>query len=200
MANYVGWRVLQVSLELMHLEIRNIFLKFQKTALGKEDLDQRWKFCALLTQNQAAVATGAMYVEGYFKENDKKVALELVDNLYKEYLTTIANSDWMNEQTKISAQNTAMEMKKYIGYEDELRREEGNNYYNDLYQYPEDKFLEMVLAFKIFETDREYKHIYINKNKTRDWSKYSRPATINAYYKSEDNSIRKLLIDTQVMF
>lgn len=190
LANYVGWRLVQSSLEFMNQEMRNALLKFQRSALGKEDFDQRWKLCALLTQSAAAVATGSLYVEGYFKEDDKKSAVDLVNILFQEYLTTINDSTWMNSQTKLTAQDTAMNMSRYIGYEDELRQKEGEEYYTDLYEYDEDKFLQMVLAFKIFDTDREYKNIFENKGK--DWSKYSKPATINAFYKSEDNSIRKL--------
>ena len=191
LANYVGWRLVQSSLEFMNQEMRNALLKFQKDALGKEDVDQRWKLCALLTQSVAAVATGSLYVEGYFKEDDKKSAVNIVNILFDEYLTTIRDSDWMNNQTKASAQIKAMNMKRYIGYEDELLQPEGEKYYNDLYEYGEDNFLEMVLAFKIFETDREYRYIYYKKG--ADWSKYSKPATINAFYKSEDNSIRKMI-------
>ncbi|CAO1344025.1 unnamed protein product [Diamesa hyperborea] len=188
LANYVAWRLILSSLQFMNQEMRNALLKFQKSALGKEDVDQRWKLCALLTQSVAAVATGSLYVEGYFKEDDKKTAVSLVNTLFDEYLTTIKESTWMSNQTKIGAQYKALNMKRYIGYEDQLRGTEGAKYYDDLYEYGEDKFLEMVLAFKIFETDREYNYIYDKKGP--DWSKYSKPATINAFYKSEDNSIQ----------
>lgn len=190
LANYIGWRLVESSLQFMNQGMRNALLKFQRSALGKEDIDQRWKLCAVLTQSVAAVATGSLYVDGYFKKDDKTSAVELVDILFNEYKTTINDSNWMNSQTKLAAQATAINMTKYIGYEDELVSKEGEEYYTDLFEYGEDKFLEMVLAFKIFDTDRKYKHIY--EKKGRDWSKYSKPATINAFYNSEDNSIRKL--------
>ncbi|CAO1340853.1 unnamed protein product [Diamesa tonsa] len=187
-ANYVGWRLIQTSLEFMNQEMRNAILEFEKKARGKEDVDQRWKLCALLTQKVAAVATGNLYVEGYFKEDDKKKAVSLVDTLFDEYLTTINESTWMSNQTKIVAQNKALKMTRYIGYEDELRTTVGANYYKDLYEYGEENFLEMVLAFKVFEADRAYTIIY---DKTGpDWSKYSKPATIDASYNSKDNSIQ----------
>ena len=189
LANYVGWRVIQSSIDFMHIELRNVYLRFQKTALGKEDVDQRWKLCAVLTQNIAAVATGSLYIDEYFKEDDKAAAVNFVNDLLAEYSLSIEESKWMDNQTKIAATNTAKTMKKYIGYEDELRTNEAVIYYNDLYEYEEDYFLEMGLAFKIFETDREYRRL--NENKGADWTKYSKPATVNAFYKSEDNSIRE---------
>ncbi|CAO1337117.1 unnamed protein product [Diamesa serratosioi] len=188
LANYVGWRLIQTSLDFTDKTIRGAVLTFQKSALGKEDLDQRWKFCANLVTNEAAVATGSLYVDEYFTEDDKKSAVKLVDNLLKEYIATIESSDWMDDQTKEAAKNTTVTMKRYIGYNDKLRTEEANEYYNDLFEHPEENFLEMGLAFKIFETDREFKRI--NEKKGADWTKYSRPATINAFYNSRDNSIQ----------
>lgn len=192
LANYVGWRVVQSSLSFMHKEIRNAELRFQKYALGKEDFEQRWKLCAFLTQVEAPVSTGSLFVKEYFTKEDKKASVDLVDRLLEEYSTTIDNSDWMDNQTKTAAKNTAMTMKKYIGYHDKLETEEANEFYNDLYEYPEEKFLEMGLAFKVFEADRQYKMLYdISLKDTEDWTKYSKPATINAFYNSKDNSIRK---------
>ena len=189
LANYVGWRLIQSSLDFMHKNIRNAVLTFQKSALGKEDIEQRWKLCATLVTNEAAVSIGSLYVSEYFTEDDKTSAVKLVDRLLVQYSTIIEESDWMDNQTKTAAKNTAMKMKKFIGYEEQLRSEEANIYYNDLYEHPADKFLEMGLAFKIFETDREFKRI--NEKKGADWTKYSKPATVNAFYKSEDNSIRE---------
>ena len=189
LANYVGWRVIQSSINFMNIEMRNAYLKFQKIALGKEDIEQRWKLCALLTQSVAPIATGSLYIDEYFKKEDKESAVKLADSLLTEYSATIENSTWMDNQTKKAAHNTARTMTKYIGYEDGLREKEANNFYNDLHQHPEENFLEMGLAFKIFDADRKYKRIF-TKDKN-DWTKYSKTATINAYYNSKDNSIRK---------
>ncbi|CAO1337978.1 unnamed protein product [Diamesa tonsa] len=188
LANYVGWRVIQASIDFMHIELRNEYLKFQKLAFGKEDVDQRWKLCVFLTQIVPAVATGSLYIDEYFKEDDKKAAVELVNDLLAEYSSSIEESNWMDKQTKTAANKTAMTMERYIGYEDQLRTKEAYEFYNDLEEYPEEKFLEMGLAFKIFETDREFKRLI--GNMMNDWTKYSKPATVNAFYKSEDNSIQ----------
>lgn len=69
--------MIQLSIDFMHIEMRNAYLRFQKKALGK---------------NVPAVATGSLYIDEYFKENDKKVALELVKNCccnFKMYLKIV---------------------------------------------------------------------------------------------------------------
>ncbi|CAO1337140.1 unnamed protein product [Diamesa serratosioi] len=191
LANYVGWRVVQSSLSFMHKEIRDAELRFYKNALGKEDFEQRWKLCAIITQIEAPVSTGSLFVKEYFPKEDKILAVNMVESLIKEYNTTIDNSIWMDEQTKEAAKLTTTLMKKYIGYHDKLESKEADDYYNDLYEHPEENFLEMGLAFKIFETDRQYKRLYDKHLKdTEDWTKYSKPATINAFYNSKDNSIQ----------
>lgn len=192
LANYVGWRVVQSSLSFMHKEIREAELKFLKKALGKEDFEQRWKLCATLTQTEASVSTGSLFIKGYFTKEDKEKAEKILYLLLAEYSTTIDNSTWMDDQTKKDAHDKAMNMKQYIGYHDMLVEEEANEFYNDLYEYPEDKFLEMGLAFRVFEADRQYKRLYdLSLKDTEDWTKYSKPATINAFYNSKDNSIRE---------
>ena len=143
-----------------------------------------------MTQNTAAVATGALYIDAYFKEADKNASVKLVNNLLVEYMTSIDKSDWMDLKTRQSAKHIAMNMKKFIGYADELRTDVAIKYYDDLFDHSEEDFLKMGLAFKVFETDREYRRL-IQKSGS-DWAKYSKPASVNAYYKSEDESIRKL--------
>ena len=192
-ANYVGWRIIQISTDFMHVEMRTASLKFQKSTFGKQDLDQRWKLCAILTQNTASVSTGSLYVDNYFTKGDKISAVTLVDNLLKEYVSTIKNSNWTNDGSKNFIKQRAMDMKMYIGYDDTLITTVADGYYNDLKEYDDDKFFEMGLAFKLFETDLEFRRI--NGNGVADWTKYSKPATINAFYNAKDNSIRKYNLD-----
>ena len=196
LANYVGWRVVQSALSFMHDEIRDAELKFQKKALAKEDFEQRWMLCVTITQIEAPVSTGSLFVEKYFPIEDKNLADLLVESLLKEYNNTIDNSIWMDGKTKEAAKNTIGAMRRFIGYHDTLITTVADEYYDDLYEHPEDKFLEMGLGFKIFETDRLYKRLYDTRFKNEeDWTKYSKPATINAFYNAKDNSIRKYNLD-----
>lgn len=54
----------------------------------------------------------------------------------------------------------------------------------------EDKYLESILSINIFGTDRAFKKLRESVNKT-DWITHSKPAVVNAFYSSIENSIRE---------
>lgn len=171
-ANYVGWRVIQASLYYFNEDIRSIVLAFEKSAFGKEDQEQRWKLCANIVADVTPVAVGSLYISQYFSKDDKKAAEEMVQNILEEYRKTIRSSDWMDEETKSKALNTTSRMLKFIGYHENLRRPEADNYYDDYERWPEDNFLEMGLSFKILATDREFSRLHLKRSeKVADWTK-----------------------------
>lgn len=102
----------------------------------------------------------------------------------------------MDAATKERALAKTSKMVKYIGYHETLRTSAADNYYDELPAFVEANFLEMGLGFQILATDREFKRLHLKKKKKgekidEDWTKYSKPATVNAFYNSKDNSIRK---------
>lgn len=139
---------------------------------------------------------GSLYISQYFTTDDKANAERLVDFILQEYIDTIKTSTWMDEATKAQALAKTSKMVKYIGYHETLRSAEADNYYDELPAFAEQNFLEMGLGFQILATDREFKRLHLKKKKKgekidEDWTKYSKPATVNAFYNSKDNSIRK---------
>lgn len=97
----------------------------------------------------------------------------------------------MDEPIKKYALQTADKMQKFIGYHESLRGDEAINFFIDLERWPEDNFLEMGLALNILTTDREFLRLHFKRSeKVSDWTKYGKPATVNAFYNSKDNSIQ----------
>lgn len=194
-ANFVGWRTVQASLFYSPDVINRIFLNFETKLYGKQDLEQRYQRCLKLVVNKVAVGVGALYISRYFKEEDKKVADEIFNFILNEYKNTLNNSLWMDYVTKTAALEKVSNVKKYIGYHEKLLTD-SNGFYDNLFvngkTANESHFLELGFAYEIFNTDREYNQLRM-KNPPPDWTKYSRPATINAFYNSRDNSIRKLM-------
>lgn len=140
---------------------------------------------------------GQLYISQYFTQEDKANAERLVEDILQEYIDTITNSTWMDAATKERALAKTSKMVKYIGYHETLRTSAADNYYDELPAFVEANFLEMGLGFQILATDREFKRLHLKKKKKgekidEDWTKYSKPATVNAFYNSKDNSIRKL--------
>lgn len=163
---------MQASIFFLNEDIRQALLEFEKSAYGKEDFEQRWKLCVAVTSERAPVATGSLYISEYFSEEDKKAAVEMVDLIADEYKSTINASTWMDENVKNLALTTAEKMLKFIGYHDNLRTIQAENYYNELEQWPAEKFLESGLSLIIFNADREFARRHLKRSlKVPDWTK-----------------------------
>lgn len=102
-------------------------------------------------------------------------AERLVENILQEYVNTITNSTWMDEDTKQRALAKTSKMTKYIGYHEKLRSPEADSFYDDIPTYSDDKFLEIGLSFQVSSADREFKRLHAKLKKgekaAEDWTK-----------------------------
>lgn len=194
-ANFIMWRFLQVALAFADKDSRNLVLTFKKNTFGQTDAEQRWIYCTELVAIVAPVGVGSIYIDGYFPVEDKQAADELVDYIIRVYKDTVLKADWMDEKTREATLNTTNKMNRFIGYHENMRNSKGYNFYNKLPLYTDHAdFMKTGLTFKIYGTDREFLR---SLNPPRqagsldsDWTKYARPATVNAFYNSKDNSIQ----------
>ena len=67
-----------------------------------------------------ANAVGAMYVQKYFKEDSKQTALEMVQDIRREFDTILKEIDWMDPETRSRAKKKADGIVEHIGYPSEL--------------------------------------------------------------------------------
>ena len=47
-----------------------------------------------------SIPVGSLYVRKFFKEEAKTTAMEMVDDIRKEFINILMNVDWMDEKTK----------------------------------------------------------------------------------------------------
>lgn len=195
LANYVGWRVIQSAVFLLDEHIRLAVLEFESVAYGKEDLEQRWKFCTLvsvcmfrfhnvthlyshalfsfqLVAEKAPVAVGQYYVNEFFSESAKVHAEQMVNGILQEYKERIKTIEWIDDATRVKASNITDNMLKFIGYHKNLRTIAADNYYKDLFRWDKDQFLEMTLSYTLLWTDQQFERLYSkNADKNADWTK-----------------------------
>ena len=152
---------------------------YGRTLSGTPELRARWKRGVALVEGGLGEAVGKRYVEQHFPPRSKEMMDELVANLLEAYRRSIADLDWMSEETKQKAFEKLDTFRPKIGYPDEFRD------YSPLEISPDD-LLGNVLASTAYETDRELAKIGAPVDRD-EW--FMLPQTVNAYYNPGTNEI-----------
>lgn len=191
-ANYMMWRITAFSSFFLTEELRKRQLVYSTALSGKQEQEPRWKECIDITSGSLPISVGALYVRKHFKEDAKRNALEMVSGIRTEFEKILAKVPWMDAITRKSALNKVKAMSTHIGYPDEMMdNSKLEEYYKGL-DIDSEKYLESVLRMNIFGTDYAFNKLRKPVNKT-DWVTHARPAVVNAFYSSIENSIRKFL-------
>ncbi len=152
---------------------------YGRTLSGTPELRARWKRGVALVEGALGEAVGREYVARHFPPESKAQMDELVANLLEAYRRSIADLDWMSEETKQRAFDKLDKFRPKIGYPDEFRD------YSAL-EVSADDLLGNVLASAAFETDRQLRKIGAPVDRD-EW--FMLPQTVNAYYNPGTNEI-----------
>jgi membrane metallo-endopeptidase-like protein 1 len=98
--------------------------------------------------------------------------------------------DWMDEETKKSALNKAESMSTHIAYPDELLDDNKLEEFYKKLEITPGNYLQSILNLTLFGTEYSFEKLRKPVNKS-DWVTHGRPAIVNAFYSSIENSIRK---------
>ncbi|KAJ6635812.1 Neprilysin-2, partial [Pseudolycoriella hygida] len=188
-ANYMMWRVTAFSSYFLTEELRKRQLEYSTALSGKTEQEPRWKECTDIVSGSLPIAVGALYVRKYFQHGAKLTALEMVNGIRAEFEKILTTVPWMDETTRAAALNKVKAMATHIGYPDEIMDDNKlEKYYEGLDINP-DTYLESVLRMNVFGTDYSFSKLRLPVNKT-DWATHARPAIVNAFYSSIENSIQ----------
>lgn len=116
----------------------------------------------------------------------------MVNGIREEFELFLNDVDWMDDETRKSAINKLHSMSTHIGYPDEIMDNKNIEKYYDNLEIDENNYLSSVLNMNVFGTDYAFNKLRKPVNKT-DWVTHARPAVVNAFYSSIENSIRKKL-------
>ncbi|CAH2034230.1 unnamed protein product, partial [Iphiclides podalirius] len=189
LANYAMWRVAAASVSYLTEGVRSRQLAYVTALSGKTERESRWKECADTTSMSLSIAVGALYIRKYFDEGSKANALEMVSDIRQQFRRTLAEVEWMDETTRRAAIEKADAMAAHIAYPGEmLDNDKLTEFYTGL-EMSADKLMESVLNLTLFGTEYLFKKLREPVNKT-DWVTHGRPAIVNAFYSSIENSIQ----------
>ncbi|KAM7362048.1 M13 family metallopeptidase neprilysin 2 isoform 1-T1 [Cochliomyia hominivorax] len=197
-ANYMMWRIHAFSVAFLSEEFRKRQLQYATALSGRQEQEARWKECVDIASGSGdtdedilglAISVGSLYVRKHFKQDSKAIALEMVNNIRNVFSQILDEVPWMDEMTKMEAKKKLHSMTTHIGYPDEmLDNEKLEEYYRKLDIDPY-KYFESFLKMNVFGTDYSFNKLRLPVNKT-DWIRHARPAVVNAFYSSIENSIQ----------
>lgn len=192
-ANYVMWRITGFSSFFLTEELRKRQLQYSTAISGKQEQEPRWKECIDIASGSLPISVGALYIRKHFHEDSRAAAMEMVKDIKIEFEKILNHVDWMDEVTRKAAMEKVNSMDTHIGYPVELTQNEKLIEYYEKLEIDETKYLESVLNLNIFGTNKAFMKLRQPVNKT-DWIAHSRPAIVNAFYSSIENSIRKCFL------
>ncbi|XP_061402137.1 neprilysin-2-like [Musca vetustissima] len=188
-ANYMMWRIHAFSVAFLSEEFRKRQLQYATALTGRQEQEARWKECVDISSGSLAISVGSLYVRKYFKEDSKSNALEMVNNIRDVFDNILDEVSWMDDKTKAEAKRKLKHMTTHIGYPDEMLDDNKLAEYYDKLDIDADKYFESFLKMNVFGTDYSFNKLRLPVNKT-DWIRHARPAVVNAFYSSIENSIQ----------
>ncbi|BET02258.1 Peptidase family M13 [Nesidiocoris tenuis] len=189
-ANYLMWRAAASTVSYLPEAFRKKQLKYITAITGSTEREARWKECSAQAARIVSLATGSLYVRKFFKENAKKKALELVNNIRLEMYDIIQNVDWMDEETRVAALEKAHAMTAHIAYPDELLdNAKLTEFYDGLEVNADGSYLDGIYNTTKWGQEYNFGRLRDPVNKT-DWRTHGRPQIVNAFYSPTENSIQ----------
>ena len=190
MANYVMWRITGFSSYFLTEALRKRQLQYSTIINGNQLQEPRWEECVNIVNTYLPIAVGSLYIRHHFQKQSKKLVSDMVTRIKVEFEKILKTVPWMDDITRVSALAKVKSMVTHIGYPDELMDDQKLiDFYKNI-TVDENKYLESILKINIFGTNRAFNKLREPVNKT-DWITHAKPAVVNAFYSSIENSIRK---------
>jgi putative endopeptidase len=152
---------------------------YGRTLSGTPELRARWKRGVALVEGGLGEAVGREYVARHFPPRSKELVDDLVANLLEAYRQSIAELDWMGEETKQRAFEKLDVFRPKIGYPVKWRD------YSAL-EIAQGDLFGNIGAISAFDTDRQLAKIGAPVDRD-EW--FMLPQTVNAYYNPGTNEI-----------
>uniref|UniRef100_A0A7E4ZZ96 Neprilysin n=1 Tax=Panagrellus redivivus TaxID=6233 RepID=A0A7E4ZZ96_PANRE len=189
-ANYVGWRVVQLNSPFLPSKDREPFYAFKanQTGMFNAPIPDRWEDCVTLSIMLLDMPVGKLFVENFF---DEKFAMpkmtEMTAYLKKTFIEQLDELDWMDVSTKNRAVKKANAIDYKSGYPLHI--------FNDTWMEqswgfkPSTKaepLLDLTLRIKLARTTEELARFKQPVDRST-W--YQSPAQVDAFYSPSGNEM-----------
>ncbi|CAG9540806.1 unnamed protein product [Cercopithifilaria johnstoni] len=187
LANYMIWFYTLTWNFQLDERYDDIYQKFLRIIIGKKMKSSRWKICSQIAAERMGFAAGALYVNSFFNEADKRSVLEMVNLLKDAFKEMLKEYDWLHESTRQKALQKINEMLSLIGYPEFIRNTKNlDGYYKLLHIYPNDTFAQIITKTSRWSMERSYRKLVKTFKRAELGTSAS---TVNAFYSSFKNAI-----------
>jgi putative endopeptidase len=177
---YMKWNLLNDMASFLSDDFVSQNFEFYGKALsGTPEMRPLWKRVQGAVNGSLSEAIGQLYVEKYFPEEAKQRMIHLVDNLKYALGERIKMLEWMDETTKVKAQEKLDAMRVKIGYPDKWKDYSG-------LEITKDSYVQNILRASQFAYADAIEKINKPVDK-EEW--HMAPQTVNAYYSPTGNEI-----------
>ena len=129
-ANYFWFQTWMTFAGELTQELRDAAWKYQSATSGVDVQSPRWQTCLSKAVGAFGFAAAHEYVIANFEESAKAQADQMVENLRAAFKELVEETDWMDAETQVKAQEKADQMLQLIGYPDWLvDNDEVDKYY-----------------------------------------------------------------------
>jgi putative endopeptidase len=180
--SYMTYRFIVDSASVLSEEIDKESFRFYSTVLnGVPEQRQRWERGVARVGGMGSLgeAIGQVYVERHFPESAKQQMDELVENLRTALAQSIAELEWMGEETKIEAALKLESFRPKIAYPDQWKD------FSEIELSRDDLFAN-AQALREFNYQDEISRLGTTTDRD-EW--FMTPQTVNAYYNPSFNEI-----------
>ena len=178
---YMQYNVINTATSFLSDDFIAEDFKISQVLFGYKSDKQRWQKAVAEVNSDFGMAVGKLYVEKYFPESSKQLALDMVRDIQDALRTRISQLTWMSEETKAKAIDKLNSFYIKIGYPNEwqdyspLTIDKNKTLWDNYMAICEYKFKRSI--------DRK-----LNKPVDRtEW--HMTPQTVNAYYSPYTNEI-----------
>lgn len=185
-ANYMFWKFIRHRINSLDDRFLEAKQQFYNVLIGREKSPPRWKICVNQVNSNMGMAVGAMFVRKYFDEKSKQDTMAMTHELQESFRIILNETDWLDEPTRILAEQKINSMSLKIGYPDYiLNKKELDEKYKDLDINP-DRYFENILNVLKHLARTDHRKLSQTVNRT-SWN--TAPAVVNAYYSRNKNQI-----------
>ncbi|KAK0169102.1 hypothetical protein PV327_002848 [Microctonus hyperodae] len=153
--NYIHWHFVSDMLIYTTETMRDAFFELVKNEFDVKERPPRWLEC--IEEMKMTTAAAYAFVQKYFSQEVEAAAREMIENVREEMAKLIAESNWMDEETKAIAKNKLDAMNILVGFPDWYKNETSvlNSYKGLTIGY--DHF-DNILSFKKYEIKKSLRY------------------------------------------